>query len=101
LDDFRQRIGIGCHGVAGLTLYKRGRERIPGNVCSSAIAVILRDGFVPAEKVGNLMCGQCVNIFRTHCVLRDIHWEAVASVSENSLAARLSAVVRQAFTVKL
>lgn len=57
LDDLRALADAGCYSVAGLTLYRCGRNGAPGNFCSSAVAVILRDGFVQAEKIGNLIRG--------------------------------------------
>jgi hypothetical protein len=56
-----------------------GRDRALGNFCNSAIAVVIRDGFVQAEKFGNLICGQCVNILHAHYISRDIHRAEAAS----------------------
>lgn len=73
LDDFRPLIGIGRHSIATFTLDKRRGDWTTGNVCSSAIAIIFCDGLVPAEKVGNLIYGQYINILWTCCILRYIY----------------------------
>lgn len=65
LDDFQPLISVGCHGVASFTLDKRRGDWTTGNVYSSVIAVILCDGLVPAEKVGNLISRQYVNVLCT------------------------------------
>ncbi len=73
LDDFPLVTGVGHHGVAGLTLYRRGRHWTFDNGRSPVIAIISRNGLVLAEKVGNLKRGQYVNVFRPCRIHRDIH----------------------------
>lgn len=58
LDNLGIPIGVGGNGVAGCTLHKRGGNcAAPNDLGSSTVAVVLGDGFVPAEEIRNLERG--------------------------------------------